>query len=289
MGVTTLLRVPPRIFAHRGFSSRQPESTVAAYREAIDWARAEGVSLGLECDVHFTADDHLVCLHDQFVDRTSDRSGLVSHHPLAELRQMDFGSWKVSDPSPEQRSLLTLAELLVMVAEARADGVDVTLAIETKHPNGRGLEIERQVGRMLAERGWDHADAPVRVITFSPPAAELLVRLLPDVERTLLIASDLGPYAGGVLPDGITVVGVDVTLLKQDPGFVARAQRHGNEVHVWTVNEAADIEFCRDLGVTGFTTDHPDRAHEVLSTDVSDGWSRVGVLATPAPATATAA
>ncbi len=70
--------------------------------------------------------------------------------------------------------------------------------------------------------------------------------------------------ADGRLPDGIDIVGVDHRLLRRDPDFVARARRCGNETHVWTVNEYADIAFCLDLGVTGLTTDYPDRVVDVL-------------------------
>ena len=64
-------RLVPLIVAHRGFSGRQPEMTRAAYRAAIDWSAKTGIELGLECDVHFSADDQLICLHDLSVKRTS--------------------------------------------------------------------------------------------------------------------------------------------------------------------------------------------------------------------------
>ncbi len=282
--MTTLLRVPrrasewdtagwdisepgtsaQRIFAHRGFSSRQPEMTLAAYQEAIQWSLAEGVPLGLECDVHFSADEQLVCLHDRVLDRTSDARGLVADWTLAQLRRLDFGSWKVLDPAPEQRSLVTLAELMALVAGARIRGADVSLVIETKHPSDRGLAIEQRVCQMLAAYGWDVPGAPVRLITFSVPAAELLAQLVPDVDRTLLIEHEFGRFADGTLPGGIHVAGVAIDLLRQHPDFVERARAHGNEVHVWTVDDIGDIELCRSLGVTGFTSDYPDRVRAVL-------------------------
>ena len=54
-----------------------------------------------ETDVHFTSDVVPVCIHDATVDRTSDGSGPVNEMTLAQLRQLDFGSWKgtrFSDP-----------------------------------------------------------------------------------------------------------------------------------------------------------------------------------------------
>lgn len=262
--MTTVLSAPTRIFAHRGFSSRQPEMTRAAYQEAIDWSWQEGVPLGLECDVRLTADAELVCLHDATLGRTADAVGLVSNWTLAELRRLDFGSWWVSDPTPDQRAVVTLVELLDLVRDARARGAEVTLAIETKHSPDGGLAVDQRVCELLRAYGWDGADAPVRLITFSLPGARLVAARLPDLARTLLVPKQLGPYAEGVLPDGISVAGVDIDVLRQNPGFVAKARRRGNEVHAWTVNEPAEFEFCRDFGVTGITTDCPDRALRVL-------------------------
>ncbi|HYP44060.1 MAG TPA: glycerophosphodiester phosphodiesterase family protein [Propionibacteriaceae bacterium] len=262
--MTTVLSAPTRIFAHRGFSSRQPEMTLAAYQEAIDWSLQEGVPLGLECDVRLTADAELVCLHDATLGRTSDAVGLVSNWTLAELRQLDFGSWWVQDPGPAQRALVTLAELLDLVRDARARGAEVSLAIETKHSLGGGLDVDQRVCALLHDYGWDTPDAPVRLITFSVAGARLQAVHAPDLERTLLVDKRLGPYAEGVLPDGIVVVGVDIDLLRQNPDFVAKARRRGNEVHAWTVNEPAEFEFCRDFGITGITTDCPDRALRLL-------------------------
>lgn len=239
---------------------------MAAYQEAIEWSLVEGVPLGLECDVQLTADAELVCLHDPTLDRTTDAAGLVANWTLAELRRLDFGSWRVAQPSEAQRSLVTLKELLDLVLAARIRGAEVTLAIETKHNGpGAGVVMERLVCELLGHYGWDRLGAPVRLMTFSSSGADLLAQLVPEVPRTLLIEDELEPYAEGELPEGIQVAGLDIDLLRQHPGFVARARAHGNEVHAWTVNDPADFELCRDLGVTGITTDCPDRALQVLS------------------------
>lgn len=257
----------PTIYAHRGWSSRFPEMTRAAYRAAIEWAAATDSELWLECDVHFSADDELICLHDLSLLRTAARPERAIDLTVAQLKAIDFGSWlqQEQEPDAEQRELLTLAELMAMTDAARAAGVAVSLAIETKHPNPRALDIEDRLAEMLVELRWDTADAPVRLITFSLDALERFGRLLPEVRRGLLIEEDLASWRSGELPAGVTVVGVDLVLLRDDPGFVARARRHGNEVHVYTVNEPDDIRFCRDLGVSGFITDALSVAAEVLA------------------------
>ncbi|MCW2810942.1 MAG: glycerophosphoryl diester phosphodiesterase [Friedmanniella sp.] len=252
------------IIAHRGFSSRQPEMTRAAYQAAIDLSAETGLEIAVECDVHFSADDQLICLHDLTIDRTSTRTGLAHDFTVAQLKRIDFGSRRVRRPTSDQRELVTLQELLEMVRDARAAGVPVSVVIETKHPNPCGLRIEERVAEQLHAFGWDVPGSPVRVISFSPEAVARLGELLPGLERTLLIQTEFGRWSDGDLPGGVEVAGPDLRLIKSDPGYVARARAQGHQVHVWTVNSDEDIRQCRDLGVTGFTTDYPDRAVEIL-------------------------
>ena len=67
--------------AHRGASSYAPENTFAAF----DLAKKMGVK-DIELDVHFTKDDHIVVIHDERVDRTTDGSGHVREMSLAKIR-----------------------------------------------------------------------------------------------------------------------------------------------------------------------------------------------------------
>ncbi len=245
------------IYAHRGYSAKQPEMTRAAYLAAIAWAERTGSPLGLECDVHFSADGQLICLHDLTVDRTSADSGAAYERTVAELQTLDFGSWKRRRPSVDQRTLITLAELIELTAAARARGVDVSLAIETKHPNPRTTEVEDGVAALLEPHGWTAAGAPVRIISFFLPGRERAAEVLPALPRTLLIERDLGQWRDGHLPAGVGTVSPDHLLLRQDPAYVDRVLARGHEVHVWTVNRARDIAWCLDRGVSGLTTDDP--------------------------------
>ena len=249
----------PLIVAHRGFSGRQPEQTVAAYLEAVEWAGQTKTPLLLECDLQFSADGEVICLHDLTLDRTSNGTGPAHARTLSALRELDFGSWSTPAPTAEQRRLITLAELLDLVARARASGVEVEIAIETKHPNPRGLELEDRLPALLAPYDWTRTGSPVRLLSFSTAALERLGRLLPELERTLLIERTLGEWADGRLPAGVAVAGVDLRLLRADPDYARRLVGHGGRLNVWTVNSALDIEFCLDLGAHLISTDHPDR------------------------------
>jgi glycerophosphoryl diester phosphodiesterase len=76
------------VIAHRGASSYAPENTLAAF----DLALQMGVRQ-IELDVHSTSDGHLVVIHDDTVDRTTNGSGPVASHRLAELWELDAGAW----------------------------------------------------------------------------------------------------------------------------------------------------------------------------------------------------
>ena len=74
--------------AHRGASSYAPENTFASYDKAL----AMSVN-HVELDVQLTRDDHIVVIHDDTVDRTTDGQGRVADFTLDELRTLDAGGW----------------------------------------------------------------------------------------------------------------------------------------------------------------------------------------------------
>jgi glycerophosphoryl diester phosphodiesterase len=76
------------VIAHRGASSYAPENTLAAFDLALHLGCHH-----LELDVDFSRDGHIVVMHDDTVDRTTDGTGPVGNHTLAELRALDAGAW----------------------------------------------------------------------------------------------------------------------------------------------------------------------------------------------------
>lgn len=76
------------VIAHRGLAPGLPENTLAAFRGAI----ALGVD-AIEIDLRVTADGHLVVLHDDTVDRTTDGRGRVADLTLAEVKELDAGRY----------------------------------------------------------------------------------------------------------------------------------------------------------------------------------------------------
>ena len=71
-------------FAHRGYSGKYPENTLLAFEKAL-----EAGCDGIELDVHLSSDGEVVIIHDELVDRTTDGTGLVGSHTLAQLKTLD--------------------------------------------------------------------------------------------------------------------------------------------------------------------------------------------------------
>jgi glycerophosphoryl diester phosphodiesterase len=247
----------PQIVAHRGASKEAPEHTLAAYRAALT-----GGADALECDVRLTVDGHLVCVHDRRVDRTSDGRGLVSTLELARLEELDFGSWhataEVEEPDRDRNRVLTLRRLLDLAAGYPGT---VELAVEVKHPTRYAGLVERKLVELLDEFGWAHPHggrpSPVRVMSFSRLAIRRVHRLAPALDTVYLMEPMAYRMRDGSLPRGVQIGGPAIEILRARPDYVARLHRAGQRVHVWTVDDPADVELCVRLGVDAIITNRP--------------------------------
>jgi glycerophosphoryl diester phosphodiesterase len=175
------------------------------------------------------------------VDRTTSGAGLVATKGLQELRALGVPS---------------LREVCTVVAGA---GRPLELAVETKHPSRHGGLVERAVAQVLAEFGWLRPGGPVSVrgMSFSRLALFRLHRLAPQLELVRLMNRRWPPYLG-LFPPGVRVIGVGLRVLRGRPGLIRRLTRRGMELHVWTVDDPADLVRCRALGAAVVITDRPE-------------------------------
>jgi glycerophosphoryl diester phosphodiesterase len=248
------------VVAHRGASDLAPEHTFAAYRTAIE----DGAD-GLEADVRLTADGHLVCVHDRRVDRTSNGRGVLSVLELSDLEELDFGSWKENwddyeepDRDDDRRQVLTLERLIQFAVDA---GRRVELSIETKHPTRYAGWVERRLVELLDEYGLvDPASERaglVRVMSFSEVALRRMTRLAPSVPLVYLMERVPLMYRNGSLPKGVGIAGPSIEVLRAHPRYVERVHAAGRQVHVWTVDQPADVDLAMGLGVDAIITNRP--------------------------------
>ncbi|MGW4437945.1 glycerophosphodiester phosphodiesterase [Streptomyces sp. NPDC004596] len=257
-----------QVVAHRGASEDAPEHTLAAYKKAIE----DGAD-ALECDVRLTADGHLVCVHDRRVNRTSNGRGAVSALELADLAGLDFGSWKTREAwhgrdeepdwehrpeDPADTSVLTLERLLELVADS---GRRVELAIETKHPTRWAGQVEERLLQLLKRFGLDSpataAESPVRIMSFSARSLHRVHAMAPTLPAVYLMQFVSPRLRDGRLPAGVRIAGPSIRILRSHPAYAERLKRAGHQIHVWTVNEPADVDLCVRLGVDAIITNRP--------------------------------
>ncbi len=257
---------PVQVVAHRGSSGAHAEHTLAAYELAV----TEGVD-ALECDVRLTRDGVLVCVHDRRVDRTSDGRGVVSTLELADLAELDFASWKArqgdalleaswEEPDLDRNRVLTLERLLQLALDHDRP---VQLHIETKHPTRYGGLVERALVDLL-ER-YDLATplsrsvSRVVVMSFAPTSLRRIHTIAPLLPTVLLMDRVPIRYRDGSLPARVAIAGPSIEVLRAHPSYVERVQAAGHRVHVWTVDEPADIDLVLSLGVNAVISNHPQR------------------------------
>ena len=214
--------------------------TAAAYQRAV----SDGAD-GLECDVRLSRDGVLVLIHDATVNRTTAGRGSVRSMTYAELAPL---------------GIITLDELIDL-AESVSPGL--SLSIETKHPGVGSMYLEQAVyERLRARRRLDPQNN--RVMSFSLSALRRMRSL--DAQLPLVYLFDRPPQhcTDGGLPAGITIAGISLAGLRSMPDYVARVHEHGYEVHVWTVNTEADLQWCVDRDVDALITNHPGRARRMM-------------------------
>ncbi len=237
----------PWVIAHRGASAVAPENTMAAFRRA----QAMGADC-IETDLHLSRDGRLVIVHDATLERTTNGSGPVKNHTLAELRELDAGRWFGEDFAGER--LPTIDELLEFAGPA-----DLSLYLEIK--GGAGYGVERAV--ISALRGRKESKAAV-VLCFDPSVLDRIHQLDRLLMTGLLFDSDPAENVREAVRVGARQIGPRGDCIT--PELIADAHRRGLKVVAWTINEPAQMRALASAGVDGIITNHPDRLAAVRDT-----------------------
>lgn len=232
--------------AHRGASAQFPENTLLAFRQAID----QGVDV-LEIDVHSTAEDHLVVIHDRTLERTTDGHGNVHDHSLDEIRRLDAG----------QGERVPLLEEVIQLA--REEGV--RLCVEIKGIFGEEEAVlPGKIVRALEASDFIHQS----VLTSFSPAAILRAKQANSAASTML---DPSPQDGSLaareiceqaLRAGANGVCYDYQILT--PEIVRECQLTGLALWAWQPDEPDDLRQLVRLGVHGIMTNRPNVLNEVI-------------------------
>jgi glycerophosphoryl diester phosphodiesterase len=234
----------PIAFAHRGGASEAPENSWAAFEHAV--------SLGygyMETDVRTTADGVAIALHDPTLDRVADRPGALRSMSWAQVRACKLADGR--EPPPLEELLAAWPQLRWNIDIKRTEAVrPVVEAIRRTGSVDRVLVASfsgSRAARARATLGPGLATGAGRWAVAGLVAAKV-VKFWPAPSHA--VAAQVPPREGL-----ITIV---------DHAFLRACHRAGVVVHVWTINEAAEMDRLLDLGVDGIMTDRPSVLKEVL-------------------------
>jgi len=251
----------PLVFAHRGGGGLIPENTL----EAFLYSARMGVDV-LELDVHATADGELVVMHDAAVDRTTDGRGQVHQLSLEAIKKLDAGFLFSTDGNqtfpfrgkgitvptlreifaalpemkfniePKQQAPSIIAPLCALIRERKMTDKTIVGSFNQATID----DFRRQCPEVAT------AASPSEVTRFLALARSGLDRSYSPPMQALQVPENLG---------GLQIVSKE---------FVEAAHRRNLKVHVWTVNDTADMQRLLDAGVDGIMTDYPDRLLKLL-------------------------
>jgi glycerophosphoryl diester phosphodiesterase len=243
MPVYDFLDAPrPLAFAHRGGALERPENTMAAFDHAV--------ALGyryLETDVQATRDGVAAVFHDEDLARLTGRPGRVADLAWSELSERRIDG----EPIPRLDALFEAYPDARINLDPKNDGAVEAIAATVRRCGALrrvcvGSFDDDRVRRLRGLLGPD--------LCWSPgPRGVLRVWLKGH-------GLPLSPPDCGALQVPPRFKGIPLVTR----GFVEAAHDARVQVHVWTVDERAEMERLLDLGVDGLMTDRPSLLREVL-------------------------
>jgi glycerophosphoryl diester phosphodiesterase len=233
------------VIGHRGASREAPENTLASFRLAFE----HGAD-GIEADFRLTADGEIVCLHDEATGRTAGVDLRVAGASWEELQALEVGGWKGEAWRGER--IPSLSQVLAALPAGKF------LFIEIKC----GPEIIPRLAATLAASGV--APGQIRLLAFSAELIRTLKERLPGYRSCWLTdyrwRGSWHPSPQQVL-DTLKSCGADGLASRSrsvlDPSFVAALRERALEIHLWTVDDAAEARRLAFLEVDSIMTNRP--------------------------------
>ncbi|HKW78767.1 MAG TPA: glycerophosphodiester phosphodiesterase family protein [Candidatus Limnocylindria bacterium] len=247
------------VTAHRGASAHAPENTMAAFRLAAE----AGADL-IEFDVHLTADDELVVIHDDALDRTTDGTGAVRERTLAEIRALDASHGDARHPGER---VPTLEEVVTW-----AMGTALGLSVEIKQPSPIGGRpryplVEERVLDLLRAHG---ALARSLIHSFDHATVRRVRELEPGVATGVTFGS--GSFVDPLAPArAADASGIHPSWSWLTPEICRSAHDAGMHVSAWGLRDPLDAERVGPIvraGVDLLTVDDPGALRRILASNV---------------------
>ncbi len=212
-----------------------PENTLASIGKAAELGCA-----WIEADACLLGDGELVLFHDDTLDRCTDGTGFVREKTLAQMQELDAGSWFGGDDFKGEYVPL-LSEALTL-----CQSLGLGFNIELKVQGDEGLALAQAVTTLMAGKTFENI-------------------LISSFDRAALAACEL-PYPKGLictdLPkdwQDVDCQSVHLSLDHVKPDDIDQVKSRGREVYIFTLNDKARAQDLYDQGVDGVFSDYPDR------------------------------
>ncbi|MDE3064540.1 MAG: glycerophosphodiester phosphodiesterase [Acidobacteriota bacterium] len=261
-------------YAHQGGSFEGPSSTLFAIEEAL----AHGAT-AIELDVHATRDRHIVVCHDETVDRTTNHAGAIADLTLAQLREMDNAYWwiegdavtpgrapeeyphRAKAPGDRRFGVATLEEVAVAFPAVLMN-LDIKRGAPVVEPYEQ-LLVDELVRLELVDRVMVASFLDDAIASFRALASDVATSAATQETATFFFSLREGtavvpPVQAFQVPASFG----DITVV--DELFVTAAHDAGVAVHVWTINDPAEMARLVDLGVDAVITDRPSVLSRLL-------------------------
>lgn len=245
------------IVAHRGASHDAPENTLASFQLA--WQQGAD---GIEGDFYLTKDGQIVCIHDPDTTRTGGKKLVVKESTLAELRALDFGSWK--GPQFAGEKIPTFAEVLAIVPEGKLFVIELKSGPEIIPVMKAELERLKPKGVKLLMISFDDKTVQACRREFSNARVHWLTGYKQNKETGVWSPSEaeVAERLRNSHADGLGTQGSREVVTSD---FLAKLRQAGmKEFHAWTIDKPEDARYFQSLGAVGITTNRPQYIRESL-------------------------
>ncbi|SEN51770.1 glycerophosphoryl diester phosphodiesterase [Flavobacterium sp. CF108] len=220
--------------AHRGAKAYEPENTLQAFQKALALN-----SDGIELDVHLSADEHIIVIHDETIDRTTNGKGFVNDFTLAELKSFLIdGKYQIS----------TLNEVFDLIDKK------CLINIELKGL-GTPSKVVPLIEEYISEKNWNYNHFIIS--SFDWNMLEETSNLNPNIAIGVLTEENLDTALAFAEKIKAKAINPDFNLLNKEN--VQQIQKKGFLVFPWTVNTKEDIQKIKSYKVDGIISDNPDK------------------------------
>jgi len=220
--------------AHRGAKGYEPENTLKAFQKALD-LNADGIEL----DVHLSADGHIIVIHDETIDRTTNGKGFVNTLSLTELKSFLIAN---------QLEIPTLIEVFDLVDKK------CLINIELKGL-GTSSKVVQLIEEYISEKNWNYDHFIVS--SFDWDLLQETSNLNSNIPIGVLTEENLDTALAFAEKIKARAIHPDYQLLNAEN--TKEIQKKGFFVLPWTVDSEEDIQKIKSYNVDGIISDFPDK------------------------------